>query len=227
MLCKRSGKVSNSTFGVSLIFGEDFVHNVSSFESNGELSAGASVIRAGEEWRKGLQHGTSRKTESSLTSGAVLAEILHEFGGAANCFPVNSSFVCDDRAGRNVWERREGSFEEVHRGRVISVAQHPRSNVQQKVLPCGEFIQLRKEGQRLFLRQAGDEFRQWLRRQTHSLYFVAGGFKFGLYSLQHSEGISNLLLARCSLQPHKYGDCPYLRIGRTSRSGTGLSRRLH
>ena len=140
---------------------------------------------------------------------------------------MNSSFIGDDSAGRDVRKSRERSFEEVHRGRIISLVQHTRSNVRQESLLYREFIQLRKERQRLFLRHAGDEFRQWLRRQPHSFYFVARGFKFGLYSSQHDEGISNLLFVRCSVEPHESSDCPYFRIGRSDRSRTGLSKRLH
>src|SRR6266853_1294013 len=96
--------------------------------------------------------------------------------------------------------------------------QHARSNVRQEMLLFGEFIKLRKEGQRLLFRHAGDEFRQWLRRQAHSLHFVTRGFEFGLYSSQHDEGIGDLLLVRCSVQPHESSDRSYLRIGRSDWS---------
>src|ERR1700722_8536618 len=144
MFCEGSGQIDKSSFDVSLIFGEDVADDVNSFETNRELSASASVIRTGEEWRKRLQHGRSREVESSLAVWTVLADILHEFGSAANCPPMNSRFVGDDCAGRNVWERRERSFQEMHGGRIIGVVQHPRSNVRQEFLLESEFIQPRK-----------------------------------------------------------------------------------
>src|SRR5216684_8382839 len=227
MFCEGSGQVGKGSVRVSLIFGEDVADDVSCFKTDGELSASAGVIRTREEWSKRLQHGRSREVESSLASWTVLADILHECGGATNCSPMNSRFVGDDCAGLDVGKSRERSFEEVHHGRIISVAQHPRPNVRQEILLYRKFIKLRKEGQRLLLRHAGDEFRQWLRRQAYSLNSVTRGFKFGLYLSQHDEGISNLLLVGRSFQPHESSDRPYLRFGRRRGTGTGLSGRLH
>src|SRR5580765_7648778 len=220
MFCEGNGEVGKSSFHVSLIFGEDVADDVSSFETNRELSASAGVIRTGKERRKGLQHGRGREVESSLAVWTVLADILHEFGGAMNCPPMNSRFVRNDCAGRNVWERRERSFEEVHGGRIIGVMQHPRSNVRQEFLLYREFIKLRKEGQRLLLGPAGNEFRQRLSRQAHSFNFVTGRFELTFYFSHHDESISNLLLVLCSVQSHESGDRPDLRIGRSRRSGT-------
>src|SRR6266436_1882819 len=146
MFCEGSGQIGKSSFDVSLIFGEDVADDVSSFETNRELPASAGVIRTGEEWRKRLQHGRGREVESSLAVWTVLADILHEFGRAMNRPPMNSRFVGDDCAGRDVPQSRERSFEEVHGGRIIGVVQHPRSNVRQEFLLEREFIQLREEG---------------------------------------------------------------------------------
>src|SRR5216683_5429240 len=123
MFCEGSCQIGLSSFGVSLIFGKDVADDVSSFKTDGELSACAGVIRTRKERSRRLQHGRGCEVESSLAAWTVLADILHEFGGATNCFPMNSRFVGDDCAGRNVWERRERSFEEVHRDRIIGVVQ--------------------------------------------------------------------------------------------------------
>src|SRR6202049_2104523 len=121
MFCEGSGQIGKSNFDVSLIFGEDVADDVCSFETNRELSASAGVIRTGEEWRKRLRHGRGREVESSFAVWTVLAHILHEFGGAANCPPMNSRFVGDDCAGRNVWERRERYLRGVLVGRLSEV----------------------------------------------------------------------------------------------------------
>src|SRR5258708_38054261 len=134
MFREGSGQVGNSSFGVPLIFGEDVANDVSSFKTDRKLPASAGVIRTREEWSKRLQHGRGCEVESSLAAWTVLADILHEFGSAPNCSPMNSRFVCDDRAGLDVRKSRERSFEEVHRGRIISVAKHPRSNVREEIL---------------------------------------------------------------------------------------------
>src|SRR5882762_8972341 len=101
MFCKGSSQVGDSSFAVSLISisGEDVADDVGSFKTDGELSAGAGVIRTRKEWSKRLQHGRGSEVESSLAAWTVLADILYEFGGVTNCPPMNSRFVRDDGAG--------------------------------------------------------------------------------------------------------------------------------
>src|ERR1700680_2940121 len=121
MFCEGRGPIDPSSFGVSLIFGEDVADDVSSFKTDGELSASAGVIRTREERSKRLQHGRGCEVESSFALWTVLAHILHEFGGAANCFPMNSRFVGDDCTGRDVWKRRERYLRGVLVGRLSEV----------------------------------------------------------------------------------------------------------
>src|SRR5260370_5086855 len=125
MFCEGSGQIGNSSVRVPLIFGEDVADDVSSFKTDGELSASAGVIRTREEWSKRLQHGRSCKVESSLAPRTVLADILHECGGATNCSPMNSRFVGDDLASLHVWKRREPSFERRRHARIATVPHHP------------------------------------------------------------------------------------------------------
>jgi hypothetical protein len=60
--------------------------------------------------------------------------------------------------------------------------------------------QLRKERQRLLLRHALDEFRQWLRRQAHSFHFVTK-IQIRPHSSQHDEA-SAIALVRGAIEPH-------------------------
>src|ERR1700704_6904169 len=184
MFCERTGQVGKSCFDVALIFGEHVADDVRSFKTNGKLSASAGVIRTRKEWRKRLQHRRRGEVESPLAMWTVFADILYEFSGATNCFPMNASFVCDDCTGLHVRKSRERPFEEVHRGRIIGVVKASRSHVRQEILLYGEFVKLAKKDQRLVLRHAGDEFSQRLSRHAHTLYFVTGGFEFGRPQLE-------------------------------------------
>jgi len=90
----------------------------------GKLSASAGVARTGEKRRKWLQHGRGGEVEVSLAARTVHGDVLHEFSGAANCFPMNSGFLSNDRAGLDIWQGREHPFEEVHaRGIIVIVEQ--------------------------------------------------------------------------------------------------------
>src|SRR4029077_2534106 len=136
-----------------------------SFKTDGELSAGAGVVGTREEGAIRLQHGSGSEVNSSLASRTVLGDILHEFGGATNCFPMDSCIIGNDAAAFDVWKSRKHRFEKVHGGGIVAVMQHRRSNIGQEFLLDGEFVKLLKKGQRLFRREAGDEFRQRLSRQ--------------------------------------------------------------
>src|SRR5260370_12858305 len=126
MFCERNGQVGKGGFGVALIFAEDVEDDISSFKANGKLSASAGVIGTREEWGKRLQHRGGGEIEGPLAMWTVFTDILHEFSGAPNCFPMNAGFVGDDCAGLDVRKSRERPFQEGHRGRIIGGVQTSR-----------------------------------------------------------------------------------------------------
>jgi len=105
--------------------------------------------------------------------------------------------------------------------------QHPGPTLGMKFLFYREFVKLRKEGN-AWSSDILATSSATLRRQAYSLYFVTGGFEFGLPLFATRLGHQQFALgtfARSSLT--KSRDCPHLRVGRRGRSGAGLGGPLH
>lgn len=104
MFGERRGEVGNGGIVSSLVFGEDILHYVCAFESNGELLAFLNEVRAGEEGSIELEQGGGGEVEGLLPLAvrAVLTDVLQELGGALNGFLVNAVAIGDDGAVFNV-----------------------------------------------------------------------------------------------------------------------------
>ena len=168
------GEIACGGFGVALVFGEDVADYVGSFEADGELSAGAVVPGAGEEWAVGFEHRGCGEVEGALRVRAVGGDVLDEFGGAGDGLPVDAGVVGDDGAGVEVrrgwrerarggawlWDRRcRGAW----RGRCWRLTFSFTAS-------CVEFAE---EGEGLVFGEAGGEFGEGLGGEADGFDFVA------------------------------------------------------
>ena len=118
---------------------------------------------------------------------AVGGDVLNEFGGAGDGFPVDAGVVGNDGAGVEVGEGGEGALEEVHGFGIVIIVDHGRADVHGYVLSYCECVEFAEEGEGLVFGEAGGEFGQGLGGEADGLYFVAFTFEFDYGSVEDSE----------------------------------------
>ena len=146
---ERGGEIGGGGFDVAFVFGEDVADDVGSFKTDGELSAGAVVPGAGEEWAVGFEHRGRGEVEGALRMRAVGGDVLDEFAGAGDGFPVDAGVVGDDGAGVEVREGGESALEEVHGFGIIGVVHHCGTDVSGYFFFYGELVEFAQEGEGL------------------------------------------------------------------------------
>ena len=182
------GEVACGGFGVALVFGEDVADYVGSFEADGELSAGAVVPGAGEEWAVGFEHGGCGEVEGALRVRAVGGDVLTSSRGAGDGLPVDAGVVGDDGAGVEVRQGGESALEEVHGCGVVVVVEHGGADVGGDFFFYGELVEFAEEGEGLVFGEAGGEVGEGLGGEADGFYFVALGFEFGFGFVEDGEG---------------------------------------
>src|SRR5665213_964954 len=175
----------------------------SAFKTNGELSPGARVVRAGKERWQRLEHRGSGEIERSLASWPALGDVLHQFRRAMNRLPMNASLIGNDGIGLDVWQGGEDKLQQMHGRGIVSVMDHGWSDIGEEFLFDGKLVEPGEKSECLLIGHAGDKFAQRLCGQTKGLHLVAGGFKFALCHAQDNESIGNLLFV-CALATVSY-----------------------
>ncbi len=201
---------------------EDLLNDVRAFESNGELLAGAGVIRARVERPVGLQHGGRREVEISLALPAMIGQVTYQCRAFMDHFPMNAIFSGNDAVRLKIGHCRKRFLEETHDVRVVRITHHGRPNARNEILFGRKVIDGLQQPERIIIGLPANEFSERLSHDANGLCLVSSPREIALDGAQDGQRIGDLPVEGCRVETDESRDRPDGRL-RISLRVTGRS----
>ena len=114
-------------------------------EADGELVAGAGVIRAGEKGRVGRNAGVGGKVEIAFAVLGGFGKFFDQAGGGVDGGPVDAGVVGDGQAAENVFRVLQDGGEEIGLGVAVVAGEISGADGEADVVLVGEAVEILEE----------------------------------------------------------------------------------